>query len=198
MRQKDLLGRVRRTRKPRLEFLIERHDRNTMPARLQRLKWLQKVFPSGRGFLMPMDSAYVFNEAKDTFLDGHYVSTLLLACAFFEHRLGSLLEAHGYEKEASSGLQSILKTLRKHGLVNDYLLTQADRLRERRNPFVHLKEFQHPHTVDQRSLRSGRDVFELLAEDARMALSLVYQLALEKGITRPLDGYGLRVKRPSF
>jgi hypothetical protein len=82
---------------------------------------------------------HVFVEAKDTFIGGHYVSTLLLGCAFFEHTLSLLLEAHGHEKQARAGLKAIIDGLRKHRLVDDYLLTQVDRLRERRNPFVHLK-----------------------------------------------------------
>ena len=46
-----------------------------------------------------------------------------------------------------------IKVARANNLVSSMLLDKVDHLRLIRNPFVHLKSFEHEHTIGQRSLQ---------------------------------------------
>lgn len=182
MTKSDLFGRSARPAKTRIKQALERHDRASMEARLARMRWLQRTFPSRQGFMMPLDTFFVFEEAKATFLNGQHIATVVLSCSFVEHRLGAVLTEWGFENESRRGLKAILDGLRKRGLADDFILNQADTVRLRRNPFVHLKEFGHSHSLGRRALGARQHPLSLLEEDAKVALSLMFQVALGKGL----------------
>jgi hypothetical protein len=119
-----------------LQLAVERRDRRMLEGRIERLRWLNKIHPAG-GFLMPSESYAVFEEARGTYLDGHFVGTLILGLAFVEHRFSSLLKENGFDRESRAGMRDMIKALRAHDLVEGFLLDHADRLRHYRNPFVH-------------------------------------------------------------
>ena len=169
-------------RKSRFQVAVERRDRQMLSGRIERLRWVHKVYPSSYGFLLPGQTAYVFEEARRTFLDGHYISTLILGCAFLEHRFAALLEEAGHERESRVGLKDMIKCLRKNNLVASYLLDKADRIREYRNPFVHLKPMEHPHEIFRRAINADAHPDDILERDAREALALMLQVATGKGL----------------
>ncbi|MFN2524741.1 MAG: hypothetical protein ABR505_00530 [Actinomycetota bacterium] len=179
--QTDLFGHTRKPRKSRLRSVTERYDRDTLEARVARLVWLNKVFPTGYGFGMPFESFFVFDEAKMTFLNGQFIATSLLATAFIEHRFASVLAARGFVRESRAGFKRIVATLRAKGWVNSLLLDKVDLIRQRRNPFVHLKEFNHAHNLARRSVDSRTDPYELIESDAKEALTVMYTVAIGKG-----------------
>lgn len=178
--QKELLCHKIRKRKGYYESVLAKYDRDTFAERLSRFKSLLKIFPRGYGFAMTMESASIFDEAKMAFINGEYISTILLANAFLEHWLGGILSVRGFRKEANSGLKSIIECLRNNNLLHDHLLEHIDRLRQIRNPFVHKKPLGHRKNLDQRVFLEQRLPFELLEKDAKEALSLMYQVAVTK------------------
>lgn len=174
----DLFGQPVRKRKPQLQSVLERLDRESMQARLGRAQRVQAIFPKDYSFLMSFEAVYVFDEAKMAFMNGQFVSTILLAVAFSELWLGRFLRSKGFEKEARSGLKAIAARLRQHGLVQEFILGKVDRLREIRNPFVHLKPPGHPHRITQRAITQGRDPDRILRRDAEEMLSVMYQISV--------------------
>jgi hypothetical protein len=175
--QKDLFGKPIRQRKSQNQAMLERYDLETLPERIERLKWVQRVFPHDRGFLMSLETVYVFGEAKMAFINGEFIATLLLVSAFIEHWLGAHIESRGFHKEARAGLAAIIDCARKNKLVHGFLLDKADHIREIRNPFVHLKPFTHKHTLGQRALGIRAHPLEIMEKDARDALSIMYTIA---------------------
>jgi len=175
---RDLFGQPIRNRKPRLQATLERYDRETLPDRIVRAQRVHAMFPKGRSFIMPFETAYVFEEARMTFVHGLFVSTILLAVAFAEHRLADFLTSKGRGKDARAGLKAICATLRHEGVVHEVVLGKLDRLREIRNPFVHVKEHGHKHLLSRRMVAHRIAPEELLRQDAEEALSLMYQVAL--------------------
>lgn len=172
----DLFGRPARVRRTRSQIELERHDRQTMAGRIARLTYVKRVHPGG-GFAMPIESMMVFTEAKMAFIDGLFVSVLLLCNSFIEHVLGSMLEARGFRKEAKAGLAAQIACARMAGILDDFLLEKADRLRHIRNPFVHLKPFDHEHGIGRRMMEARLGPHEILEADARTALSIMYAFA---------------------
>lgn len=172
---RDLLGQTIRKRRRAYEAALERRDAATVTERAARVRWLNKVLPKG-GMLMPSDSHFVFTEARSTFVDGYFIATTILASAFAEHWLAGVLSSKGFEKEAARGLSACIQCARKNGLWPEFVLDRLDRLRRVRNPFVHLKEFSHPHNLTQRSWLAKRDPGEVVEEDARFALETIFAL----------------------
>jgi hypothetical protein len=119
----------------------------------------------------------VFEEAKSCYIYGQAVATILLAAAFAEHWLGALLARRGYTKQAKAGLRSIVKHCREQRLAPEVILNKVDRLRQIRNPFVHLKGFDHEHGIAQRTLKARTNPFELVDADAREAIVAMYAVA---------------------
>jgi len=174
---KDLFGNPLKKRKSRLERQLEKSDRQSFNSRLERLKWLDSIFPKGYSFMMPSEAFHVFEEARLAFINGEFVATLLLANAFLEQWLGNVLASEGHAKEAQQGLAVILRCMEEMGLLHEFISNTADRLRKIRNPFVHLKSFDHEHRLTQRVLREQIDPCSLLEEDARNAISLMLHVA---------------------
>jgi hypothetical protein len=176
--QKDLLGKPIRQRRPKYEAALERHELQNVPERAERIRWLSTIIPKGGGYMMPLESMRVFQEAKDCFVYGQFVATLVLAASFMEHWLGGILNAAGQQKVAGQGLKAIVAHCREFNVIPVVLCDKIDSLRLSRNPFVHLKSFDHPHNLGQRMLTRRAHPDSILESDARDALSAMYSVAV--------------------
>lgn len=175
---KDLFGEPVRQRRPRYEAALERTDAKSRPERAARVRWLSEVIPRDRMLGMPLETALIFEEAKSSFVCGNCVAAIVLAAAFVEHWFIASLNSRGYHKEASQGLAAAISCARVNDLVNPLILDKADHLRLIRNPFVHLKSFDHEHIITQRMAKSRQfHIWELLEADAREALTAMYGVA---------------------
>jgi hypothetical protein len=92
-RETDLFGYTKKTRRPRLEAALLKHDRESLDSRLERLRHLQTIFPRGYSFLSGLETAYVFEEAKMAYINGQFVASILLAQAHIEHNLQGYMSA---------------------------------------------------------------------------------------------------------
>jgi hypothetical protein len=119
----------------------------------------------------------LLRDLTPNLLRGCFVATTVLCAAFVEHWLAGNLEAIGVAKEAGQGLASMLGCCKKYNFLNQLILTRIERLRTVRNPFVHLKAFDHPHTIGQRTLRQRRHPFSVMEEDAKESLITMYAVA---------------------
>jgi hypothetical protein len=130
---------------------------------------------------MPFVTAFVFDEARRTFVNGDFVATILLASAFIEHRLSSHLRSKGYVKATRQGLAQMIACAREHDFASPFLLDKVDRLRRIRNPFVHLKPFEGDDGLLKRMIRGeAEEPAKLLEQDAKTALSLMYTMAVAR------------------
>jgi hypothetical protein len=176
--EKDLFGKPIKRRRPRYEAALEGGDRATLPTRAERVRWLEAVVPRRYGFAMPLETFYVFEEAKASFVYGQFVATVLLAASFAEHWLTASLSSRGFTKDASRGLAASVACARSNRLINEKLLEKVDRLRLIRNPFVHLKSFEHKHGISQRFFRQRLHPKQVLEQDAKDALVAMYAVAV--------------------
>lgn len=149
-----------------------------LPERAGRARWLAEIIPNRHSFGMPLETFYVLDETTSSFIYGNYVAVIVLATSFVEHWLTAKLSARGYQKEASRGLSACINIARAQSLVDPTILDKADRLRLIRNPFVHLKPFEHEHALDRRSLKLGAHPKSLLEQDAKEAIIAMYAVAV--------------------
>lgn len=176
--QRDLFGKPIKRRRPRFEWSLERAEKATLPLRAERIRWLERVIPRNQAFGMPLETFYVFEEAKSSFVYGCFVASTVLSAAFVEHWLGAHLSQQGFTKEIERGLAAMTECCRKNNLLNPTLLDRIDRLRLIRNPFAHLKSFDHPHGLGQRSLRGRSHPKQMLETDAKDSLTTMYAVAV--------------------
>ena len=179
-REKDLFGYTKKTRRPRLEAALLKRDRETLNARLERLRHIQTIFPRGYSFLSVVETAYIFDEAKMAYINGQFVAAILLAQAHIEHCLQGYVASRGEDRLAKRGLAQITKFLRSKGLLHDFLLDRIDRLRKLRNPFSHLQDWDCPDTLSKRASAHNHDFEATLRHDAEFALALMYEVAVSR------------------
>lgn len=185
---RDLFGQIVKPKRPMYEATLERLDRAQVSVRAERVRWLSKVIPRNVGFLMPMETSYVFGEAKSAYVYGHFVATVVLAAAFVEHWFAAKLDSLGYGKDADQGLARAVEVARVNNLVDPKVLDRIDHLRLIRNPFVHLKPFDHKYNLAQRIFRKRANPDDLLPNDAQDAILTMYEVAVYafgRPLTRP-------------
>ncbi|WP_395503632.1 hypothetical protein [Ectopseudomonas mendocina] len=151
-------------------------DEDTIDARARNLAFICEVAPDA-GFMMPSETFHVFTEARDSFVNGLYVATLLLSQAFIEHRLQSFMHEIGESQIADKGLNAIVKRLLEIRPTHKFILSKIDKLRAFRNPFTHLKSFDHPHTITQVSLAQKTHPNEVLYQRAKDSIAIMYTVA---------------------
>ena len=179
---KDLFGEkvIKKKKRTLLETSLAKYDRDTFDTRLARLKYLDKIFPKNYSIVGDMQTVFVFGEAKMTFINGEFISTILLAQAFIEKKLQGHYIDLGLNNIASRGLKAIIRHARRHCVLHDYLLDRIDDLRKKRNPFSHIKPVDYEYNLDKRFMTdqktSGKqqDPSDILEQDAKEALSLMY------------------------
>ena len=175
---KDLFGKPIRQRRPRYEAALEKADKASLSRRAMRVRWIAQAIPRNILMAMPYETMYVFQEAKVSFISGQFVATVILAASFLEHWFTSNLGSIGFEREASQGLAASIDCARKNNLVPSALLDKADRLRQIRNPFVHLKSFEHEHNLTRCAFVMRQHPDQLLERDAQESLTLMYGITL--------------------
>lgn len=176
--KRDLFGKKLPFRRPRYEWSLSIAEQKSVPIRAARIRWLNRVIPRNYGFGMPLETAFVFMEAKNAFIYGCFVSCTMMAAAFVEHWLASRLRGRGYKKSADGGLRAIIECCRENALIADALLLRVDRLRQIRNPFAHLKDYDHPHGLNRRIMSARTDPETLLEQDAKDSLTTMYSIAI--------------------
>jgi hypothetical protein len=171
----DLFGKKPKQRRPAYEASLERRDRTTLVERAERVRWIRRKLPKV-GMGLPSDSSFVFTEARSTFVDGYFIATLVLAAAFAEHWMTGILSRRGYGGECRRGLRACISCARKYDVWPELVLGRLAHLQTIRNPFIHLKDFDHSHTLTQRSWMRGHSPAEVLEHDAKDALEAIFTL----------------------
>lgn len=180
--QKELFNNKTKARKKKSkdELTLEKYDQRSMPDRIERFKFLKKVFPKGYAFGSDLETAYILDETKMAFINGEFISTILLSQAFIERRLQMHYNSLGYDNIANKGLKAIIDHAKRHRTIHQFILPKIDELRKKRNPFVHLKEYDHKYNISQRIYENKEKGFKqplsIIAEDAHEALRLMYAI----------------------
>jgi hypothetical protein len=176
----DLFGHRPKRRRSRIESALLASDRETLADRLARCHIVRKLIPKGYGYMLPPESAFVFEEARCCFIDGTFVATILLCQAFIEHTLQSYFAGRCDGHLATAGLAKMSRHLRRHNLLHEFLLGKIDKLREIRNSFMHLQPRESPNRITRRSVERIQEPHKLLSQDAEFALALMYEVAFTR------------------
>lgn len=72
-KQKDLFGNKTQSTYDKLVDNLQKHDNRTLKNRVERLKFLNTICPSNISMLGDMESIFILQEARLTFLNGAFM-----------------------------------------------------------------------------------------------------------------------------
>lgn len=159
-----------------LKYVLESIDEEHFKERLERFIWLNKTIPGDYACFSKLETYVVRNEAWQTYVNGHYVATIVLSQAFIEHWLAAKIEEKGFVKQSKLTLKKQIQFSREYNIVHPYLLDLMNQIREIRNPFTHPKKLDHKHSLTNRSIAKELDIELVLKKDAQKAITLMFHL----------------------
>ena len=79
MQENDFFGnKIMQIESPQMDYLRNR-DNYTLSARVSRLEYLHKLKPDGMSFIgSDMELIFSYREMQDSFINGQFLSTILL------------------------------------------------------------------------------------------------------------------------
>mgnify|MGYP003429852243 CR=1 FL=1 len=86
-----------------LRALAESDERRRL-GRAERILWVSALCPRTGAVFGPLDTMTILNEARECFIEGHYIATVLLAMAFVEHTVMDELSESGYGRPGTFSL----------------------------------------------------------------------------------------------
>lgn len=157
----------------KLVAALEQSDHLRRSARADRLEWLSLYIASAPLVMGRTETLRLLEEAKNTFIDGHFVAALMLAMAFIEHSIVEELQLLGHIKRSPAFSEAVRLAEDKKVFPPDWLV-RAKTLSLRRNPFAHLKESGYSHSLGTRIMEEKRHPDAIMEADAKDAIDLMY------------------------
>jgi hypothetical protein len=180
----DLFGKVKKAQphRTRLEKALRKFDEATFEERLNRLKWVDKIYPKGILLSGEMEFVFTFSEVKDSYIAGYYIAAIVLAQAFIEKIFHQHFVSQGLSSTANRGLGRMINYAKENDSINSLILDKVDALRLKRNPFTHVKDWDYPHSISKRMVKDQTITppHELLENDAKEAIQVMFLLATHK------------------
>lgn len=176
---KDIFGNAikeKKKRKTKLEKYLTDYDNDTFNDRLARLTFVNKMYPKGLILAGDMEFVFTFGEIKECYINGHFIATIILTQSFIEKVFIEFFNRKSLDKETNHGLDRMIKYARKKSLINSVILNMVDNLRLKRNPFVHSKDFDYPHSLSRRSINNKTLPLEQLDKDAKEAMQILFYI----------------------
>ena len=158
------------------EDYLKYKDEVSLKGRVARLKYLHRINPDGMTMTGPMELVFTMREIQWSYIEGFYLSTIVLSSALLEKTIHRLL-LDKKEKIRDKSLSGMLNQIREKNLIEEYVLDRIDQIRLQRNPITHFKDLEHPHSLDKRSLASGLPPESQLENDAKKAVEISTYLA---------------------
>jgi len=181
--KKDLFGKTILEKKrgtSRLEKYLTEYDVTTFPERVNRLTLINKMYPKSLILAGDMEFVFTFGEIKECYINGHFIATIILTQSFIEKLFIEFFSSRSLSKETNNGLDRMIKYARKNNLIHSTILDMVDNLRLKRNPFVHSKDFEYPHSLSRRTINNKTLPYEQLENDAKEAMQILFYIMNNK------------------
>lgn len=158
---------------------ISEMDRSCLDEKVGRLKFINEEFGPDADMLFygGVPALISFHEMKMAYIHAIELSVIVCAHIFVEQTLGAMLIFAGFDKEAESGMASIIKRSLSEGYIDNKIAGRLDTLRKMRISYFHthvgLKERSY---MNRRISSNCYDDAELLANDSKEAIQVVVDL----------------------
>jgi hypothetical protein len=159
----------------RLEIALRDSDDRRRPERIGRMIWLSDHAELPNGIIGRAETLHLLREARETFVDGYFAATLLLAISVVNHSLIEELQLRG-AIQGDPGLAAVLSKSEELGIIPVEWLPSIRKLVSRRHPFVHYKDQEHEHGLGSRVALEKSHPTALVETDARDAIEFMYKV----------------------
>lgn len=159
----------------RLEDALRTSDDRGRKERVERIVWVSAHSTLPTAILGRTETLALLQEARDAFVNGHYLSTLLVATCVIEHSLSEEFQLRGAGGKSES-LSGLLVQAETCGLLSKEASLAIQQLVWRRNPLAHLKSEDYVHGLGHRVASEKRHPQDLVEADARSAIELMYEV----------------------
>jgi len=159
----------------RLAVALAAYDEGSRAARIDRIVWLSSHNNLPSAMLGQHEVLHMLQEARQTFVCGHYAAALLLAMAVIEHSLVEELQLRAGNLESPSFADAISRAVEAQVIPPEWE-GPLRHLSRRRNPLAHLKPADHSHTLGARLAGTRDRPKELLEGDAKEAMEWMYKV----------------------
>jgi hypothetical protein len=145
---------------------------------IQRLNWLALRLPKAEYLTFPggLMSKCLFEEARDSFVYGQFLATIVLGFAFVERTLAALFQACGLDDTEQETFNQLLQTGRSIGWVTQEETDALERARLIRSPETYVRRPARQDPIDHRSAVKHGAPYTILEEDARHIITVVMNL----------------------
>ena len=176
--KKDLFGNIITDKKrvTKLEKYLIEYDKKTFADRLKRLNLINKMYPKGLILAGDMEFVFTFGEIKECYINGHFIATIIMTQSFIEKIFIEFFNSKNLTNLTSYGLDKMIKYARKKALINLTILNMVDDMRLKRNPFVHAKDYDYPHSLSRRTISNKTEPYEQLEKDAKEAMQILFHI----------------------
>jgi hypothetical protein len=154
---------------------IEEYIAITLEERVQRFRFIWQEFGPPVGMLLVggIPAAFALDELKRTYVDGNFLSCVLLAQTFIEHSLGGMFIFSGNDGLAERGFAALINETRNIGVIDEKLANRLHELRTMRNPYVHPRAGLSERTYMRRIVDRQLDPDALAEADAQDSIRIV-------------------------
>ena len=159
------------------QYIKEREDLN-FSLKVNRLKHLHKINPNGITLMGQIELVLTYREAQLCYIDGHFLSTIVLSQAFVEKIIYQFYTEIGKDKIAKRGLNAILSDAKKNRIIKEFIINKIDKIRLIRNPITHSKGVDYPHSLDNRSYKNRISPIIQIEKDAKEAIEIATFIAI--------------------
>ncbi len=155
---------------------LRNYDSNSFRERLQRLRIINQIFPFGRREFGSDESFRIFDEVVHSYIFGQYIATIILAQAFIERRFQEYFHIRLDDKRAKFTLDKFIKEFKGTDFLPDFILEKIDKIRLKRNPFVHHRMPLQKDTLMARAFNSETHPDKILHDDAKDAIEVMFHM----------------------
>ena len=157
---------------------LEADESKSRPYRANRLKVLIENFGSENFgvFYGGTISAVAFEEARQAYLHGLFISCTVMCQVCLEHMLAGLFRMYGRDDLDRAGFAKLLQEARDEGLITQSEFELFEQLRSVRNPYVHPPRLSKQVAFERRAVDHDTPVEELFKIDAEHAVKALLRL----------------------
>ncbi len=125
---------------------LVRSDKRNRRNRIRRMIWCAENlhFQATITIDCSNETASMETEAQHAFINGHFISTLMISMAYGEHTLSDLGFASGLLSQEFNSLKAVKKAVRDLKIFTGSFWAEFERLQDIRNTYAHRKWVEVP------------------------------------------------------
>lgn len=166
---------------------VNKYDDSLKVDKVRRLYKLSQLYPPELIIMGKAETVILFNEIKETYINGQHLSTIILVQIFLEKALYNHLKNLNKEFRRSS-LSKMILFARSNNILSTEILDLIDKFRVIRNTIVHQTNISFEKSLaNRKNKQSKKDYYQLLEDDALNSLIILFTVLEHRYFNYNLD-----------